>query len=57
MLHKFPDKKIVMGLVDINGSVAIYDIPLKLWYVVYVGEFNLTEGLWYGLKADDVYKL
>ena len=57
MLHKFTDKKIVMGLVDINGSVAIYDIPLKLWYVVYVGEFNLTEGLWYGLKADDVYKL
>jgi len=46
-----------LALIDINGSVASYDIPKKTWTVIYVGEFNIEEGLWYGLKVGDTYKL
>jgi len=57
MLKKFPDIEYALGLVDINGSVAIYDICKKTWKVVYVGEFKIKEGLWYGLKVGDIYKI
>lgn len=57
MLKKFPKIKCTLGFVDINGSVATYDNHTKIWTVIYVGEFNLKEGTWYGLKVGDTYKL
>ena len=56
MLTKFPNINFKLGLVDINGSVAIYNISKKIWTVEFVGEFNIKEGLWYGLKVGDTYE-
>ena len=53
----FPKIKNTLCLVDINGSVATYNICKKIWTVIYVGEFDIKEGLWYGLKKGDTYKL
>ena len=53
----FPKIKNTLCLVDINGSVATYNICKKTWTVVYVGEFIIKEGLWYGLKKGETYKL
>ena len=57
MSKKFPQMTFILGLVDINGSVATYDICKQLWTIVFVGEFNIKEGLWYGLKVGSTYKL
>ena len=46
-----------LGFVDINGSVATFDAGKKLWTVIYVGEFKIKEGTWYGLKVGDTYKV
>ena len=56
MLKNFPTINFKLGLVDINGSVAIYNLSTKIWTVEYVGEFDIKEGLWYGLKVGDTYK-
>ena len=56
MLRKFPEIKYTLGLVDINGSVATYDVSKKIWTIIYVGEFNIKEALWYNMKDGDVYK-
>jgi hypothetical protein len=56
MLSKFPNIKFTLGLVDINGTVATYDIKTKTWTVIYIGEFHNKDGLWYGLKINEVYK-
>ena len=53
----FPKIKNTLCLVDINGSVATYNICKKTWTVVYVGDFIIKEGLWYGLKKGETYKL
>jgi hypothetical protein len=57
MLKKFPKIKNTLDLIDINGSVASYNILTKTWAVIFVGEFNDQNGLWYGLKVGDTYKL
>ena len=57
MSKKFPKIKNTLDLIDINGSVASYNICTKVWTVIFVGEFNDPTGLWYGLKAGDTYKL
>ena len=56
MESKFPKIKFTLGLVDINGTVATLNPNTKSWIIVYVGEFNNGEGLWYGMKVNDVYK-
>ena len=56
MLSKFPKIKFNLGLIDINGSVATYNMNTKKWTVIYVGEFKIKEGLWYGMKLNEVYK-
>lgn len=56
MLKKFPNIKYTLGFVDINGSVATYDISKKIWTVIYVGAFNEKEGTWYGMKINNIYK-
>ena len=56
MKRKFPNITYILGLVDINGSIATYNIYTKVWTVIYVGKFNITSGLWYGLKVGDIYK-
>ena len=56
MLKNFPKIAYTLCLFDINGSVATYDICKKTWTVIYVGEFDIKEGLWYGLKKGDTYK-
>ena len=40
MLSKFPKIKFNLGLVDINGSVATFNVNTKKWTVIYVGEFK-----------------
>lgn len=58
MKKKFSEiTSIKLGLIDINGSVAIYDINSKTWIVEYVGLENDKRGLWYGLKKGDIYKM
>ena len=57
MLKIFPEIKNTLCLIDINGTLATYDILTKTWTVIYIGEFNIAEGLWYGLKKGQKYKL
>ena len=47
--HKFPDIKVRLGLIDINGTVADLDERCYLWNVVYRGFGVNPLGLWYGL--------
>jgi hypothetical protein len=57
MSKKFAGMKFTLGLVDINGTVATYDSSKKYWRIIYVGEFNIKEALWHGMKVGDKYKL
>jgi len=57
ILKHFPNMKYVLGLVDINGSVASYNISKKIWSVIYVGEYKDERGLWFSMKVGDTYKL
>ena len=57
MLQQFPEIKYTLGLMDINGYVATYEIHTKTWMIVYVGEFDIKEGLWYGLTVGNTYKI
>jgi dynactin complex subunit len=57
MLKKLPNIRFILGLVDINGSVATFDDKTKIWTVIYVGEFKLKEGLWYGLQVGNIYQV
>lgn len=57
MLIKFPNISYTLGFIDINGSVATYNIYIKTWTIIYVGEFNDKNGTWYGMKVGDTYKL
>lgn len=53
MIKKFPDKEYILCLIDINGTVATYFC--KKWTVIYIGKFNNSDGLWYGLKLGEKY--
>ena len=57
ILKKIPTKKITLGLIDINGSLATLDIGTKTWIVKFVGEFQMKQGLWYGLKIGDTFTI
>lgn len=46
MKHKYPEKKVKLGLIDINGTVANYDTKTKTWTVVFRGKGNDPNGLW-----------
>ncbi len=52
----FPDIKLTLGIVDINGSIASYNMYTNVWTVIYIGKYNITSGIWYGLKVGDTYK-
>ncbi len=46
---KYPDIVCRIGLMDLNGSVADYDIKYNSWYLVYRGPGTDPKGLWFGL--------
>lgn len=46
---KFPDISCRLGLMDLNGTVADYDIKYNSWYLVYRGQGTDPNGLWFGL--------
>ena len=50
MKKKFPNKTIRLGLIDINGSVADYNIATKKWTIKYTGPETNPLGLWYNYK-------
>ena len=50
MLTYFSKMKYVLGFVDINGSVASYDISTKVWTVIYVGKYYNKNGTWYNMN-------
>ena len=47
--NKFPDIRVRLGLIDINGSVADFDEKYFAWNLVYRGPGVDPLGLWYGL--------
>ena len=47
MKKKFPSKTIRLGLIDINGTVADYNIVTKTWTKIYTGSGTNPLGLWY----------
>lgn len=55
MKKKQPDKNYILGLIDINGTVAYFDKTTKLWTIIFLGEFHDPKGLWFGLKVNDTY--
>lgn len=46
---KYPDINVRLGLMDLNGSVADYNIKYNSWNLVYRGPGIDPNGLWYGL--------
>ncbi len=46
---KYPEINCRFGLMDLNGSVADFDIKYNSWYLVYRGPGTDPKGLWYGL--------
>jgi hypothetical protein len=53
--RKFPSLSSILALIDVNGSVATYNISMKTWTVIYVGNGEDESGLWYGLSEGDIY--
>jgi len=53
--RKFPSLTSILALIDVNGSVATYDISMKIWTVIYVGDGTDESGLWFGLSEGDIY--
>jgi len=47
MLKKFPGKTVTLGLIDINGTVAEYNIITKKWTKVFTGAGINPLGLWF----------
>ena len=47
MEQKFPGKTITLGLIDINGTVAEYNIITKKWTKVFTGAGTNPLGLWF----------
>lgn len=46
---KYPEINCRLGLMDLNGTVADYDIKYNSWYLVYRGPGTDPKGLWFGL--------
>jgi len=51
---KFDNMEVVLGLIDVNGTVADYDKVTKQWTIIYVGSGVNVDGLWYGYNLNDV---
>ena len=49
LVEKFPNIKVRLGLIDINGTVFDFDEKYFSWYLVYRGPGNNSLGLWYML--------
>ena len=45
---KYPELKIRLGLIDINGTVA--DFIDKKWSIVYIGNGTNSKGLWWNYQ-------
>jgi hypothetical protein len=58
MVKKFPKIKFILGLIDLNGYVATFDIITKTWTVIFISTgIQLDEkAFWYGLKVGSTYK-
>ena len=58
MTKKFPKIKFTLGLIDLNGYVATFDVITKIWTVIFIStETQLEEkAFWYGLKVGSTYK-
>lgn len=40
--------KVILGLIDSNGTVANYDVKCRTWNVIYIGPGTDPNGLWWG---------
>jgi len=56
---RYPYKRIFLTLIDINGSVAQYNIAENSWTILHVGagmHGSLDpRGLWFGLQQGEIY--
>jgi carbonic anhydrase len=57
---RYPYKRIFLTLIDINGSVAQYNIEENSWTILHVGTrvgegANDSRGLWFGLQQGETY--
>ncbi len=43
-----PIEQVLLGLLDVNGTVGNYRVESKTWTIVYVGEGQDPTGLWFG---------
>lgn len=59
--EQFPDMRVLINLIDVNGAVAEYNINQKVWTLLYEGKgrpmHRLKEGLWFGMKPGDMTQL
>jgi hypothetical protein len=46
---KYPDIRVRLGLIDINGTVCDYDQTFSSWKLIYRGAGFNPKALWYGL--------
>ena len=53
--RKFPKMKVVLGLIDSNGTVGDYNIDTQKWTIVYIGSGQNTNALWNGLRENDIF--
>jgi hypothetical protein len=58
--ERYPYKRIIPTLIDINGSVARYNINENSWTILHVGTrigegSNDPRGLWFGLQQGETY--
>ena len=44
---------IILGLIDINGSVGEFNLCTQNWTIVYVGSGTNPKGLWWGQPASN----
>jgi hypothetical protein len=50
ILRRFKNKAILLGLIDINGTVAEYNTTTKKWTVIFKGDGTNPLGLWFKLS-------
>jgi hypothetical protein len=50
---KFGNMRVILGLIDVNGTVADYDLKTKKWVIIYVGPGQNTDGLWFGFAQGE----
>lgn len=51
-----PHMQILLGLIDVNGTVANYDVCSQAWTIVHVGRGTDRTGLWFGHRLGDLVK-